>query len=407
MQASFFTNNRKQLLSKLDPHSMVVMTAFTTMQRDVDNAYEFQQESNFWYLCGIQDPDWLLIIDVDSGDEWLVSPELNRYQKSFLGGSTPEEAMQTSGIGTVVTQREGAALLQKLRAKKKQVYTVVPESLRVYKFQPNTAHRKLRAKLSGSKVVDLRPMIGKLRAIKQPAELEALQQAVDVTVDGVLALLPELKNYSYEYEADAKLYYEFRRRGAVHGFDPIVASGAKTCVMHAPAANDPIKDALLIDLGAMVNNYRADIARTLPLQPPSDRWVAVYEAVLRMHDHFLGLLKPGAPVKEVLLKDAYPYVGEEMLKLGILDKVKLDHSSVFKFMPHGITHGLGIDTHDPLGRPETFQENMVLTDEVGIYLPDEGFGIRIENDIVITKDGARNMAERLPIKLDQLQKMLQ
>jgi Xaa-Pro aminopeptidase len=186
-----------------------------------------------------------------------------------------------------------------------------------------------------------------------------------------------------------------------------VASGAKTCIMHAPAANDPLQHWLLLDVGARVRNYSADIARTVPLGQPTERWLQVYAAVERMHDHFLGLLKPGASVKEVLVKDAYLFVGEEMRKLGILDKIKLDHSSVFKFMPHSITHGLGIDVHDPLGRPETFQTNMVLTDEVGIYLPDEGFGIRIENDIVITEDGARNMAGRLPITLSGLQEMLQ
>lgn len=407
MEASFFTGNRQRLLKQLEPGSLVAIAAFTSMQRDGDNPFEFQQEGNFWYLCGIAEPDWLLLMDTDTGDEWLVAPQLNRYQQAFLGGSTAERATQTSGVRTVLEQREGAALLQKLRAKKKQVYTVVPESVRVYRFQANGAQRKLQAKLRGSKITDARPVLAKLRAIKQPAEVAAIQRAVDITVDGLTSLISELKHYRTENEADAKLYYEFRRRGAVHGFDPIVASGPKTCVMHSPASNDPITDWLLLDVGARINNYTADITRTIPLGQPSDRWLEVYAAVERMHDHFLTLLKPGANVREVLVKDAYPFVGEEMRKLGLIDKVKLDHSSVFKFMPHGITHGLGIDTHDPLGRPETFQENMVLTDEVGIYIPDEGFGIRIENDVVITADGVRNMAERLPITLTSLQKMLQ
>lgn len=106
------------------------------------------------------------------------------------------------------------------------------------------------------------------------------------------------------------------------------------------------------------------------------------------------------------MKDAYPFVGEEMVKLGLLKKPLLDHDHVFKFMPHGITHGLGIDVHDPLGRAEVFQEGMVLTNEVGVYIPDEGFGIRIENDMVITSDGARNMASKLPIDLAELTKMV-
>ncbi|HSE61541.1 MAG TPA: Xaa-Pro peptidase family protein [Candidatus Saccharimonadales bacterium] len=407
MQASFFTQNRKRLLKKLKPSSLVVLTAFTSMQRDVDQAFEFQQESNFWYLTGIEEPDWLLVIDADTGDEWLISPQLNRYQKNFLGGLTPDRATSVSGVPKVLEQREGMIFLNKLRANKKQVYTVVPESLRVYKFQPNPAPRKLVTKLKGSKIEDVRPIIAKLRAIKGPEELEMIQRAVDITIDGLAAVYAELKNYTHENEIDAKLYYEFRRRGAVHGFDPIIASGQKTCVLHSPAMNDPLGHSLLLDVGARVSNYTADITRTIPIGTPSDRWLQVYEAVVRMHDHFLALLTPGASVKDVIMKNAYPFVGEEMRKLGLVDKVKLDHTSVFKFMPHAIAHGLGIDTHDPLGRPETFEEGMVLTDEVGVYIPDEGFGVRIENDIVITKDGARNMAAKLPITLPELQKMLQ
>src|SRR5262249_16291916 len=144
---------------------------------------------------------------------------------------------------------------------------------------------------------------------------------------------------------------------------------------HSKASNDPLEGWLLLDVGARVHNYTADITRTIPLRQPTDRELEVYQAVQRMHDHFLEILKPGTNPRDVLMKDAYPFVGEQMVKLGVLKKPLLDHKHVFKFMPHGITHGLGIDTHDPLGRPETFAPGMVLTDEVGVYIPDEGIGI--------------------------------
>jgi Xaa-Pro aminopeptidase len=407
MEASFYAHNRRRLIQQLKPSSLVALAGFGAMQRAGDEAFEFKQESNFWYLSGIAEPDWMLFIDVDSGEEWLIAQELNMYKRAFLGGLTAERASQASGIANIVEKREGKELLHKLLAKKRHVYTLLPQSTRVYGFQQNTAnYRKLRTELRGKDIIDVRLPLAKLRAIKQPEELKAIQAAVDITIDGIEAVLKEIRQYKTENEIDARLYYEFRRRGAVHGFDPVIASGTKTCILHNPSSNDPINHSLLIDVGARVNNYTADITRTVPIEAPSQRWIEVYEAVERMHDQFLELLKPGAPARDAL-KQAYIFIGEEMRSLGIIDKVKLDYTSVFKYMPHAVGHGLGVDTHDPLGRPETFQENMVITDEVGVYLPDEGFGIRIENDIVITRDGARNMVARLPIALPELRKMLQ
>lgn len=406
MEAHYFAGNRNRLRGVLEPHSFVAMGGFIGMQRDVDQPFAFQQESNFWYLTGIEDPDWQFVMDVDTGEEWLLAPQLNSYTRHFLGGLSAEEAAKRSGIANIITKKEGKALVATLAAAKKHAYTVKPQDTRVYGFQQNPGPKRIIAQLKGCEVVDARLPLAALRGIKQPIEVEAIQKAVDITVDGLLATLPELKNYKQENDIDAKLYYEFRRRGATHGFDPIVASGSKTTILHSPASNGMLKDWVLLDVGARLNNFTADITRTIPLHAPTEREVQVYEAVQRMHDHFEAIIKPGASVKEVITKDAYPFVGEEMVKLGLIKKPTLDSKSVFKFMPHGITHGLGIDTHDPLGRPETFAEGMVLTNEVGVYIPEEGIGIRIENDMVVTKGGVRNMAAKLPIGLERLRSMV-
>ncbi len=405
MDAAFFAHNRAALRSKLQGNSFVALAGFGAMQCDNDQPFAFKQEGNFWYLTGIEDPDWQLFIDVDTGDEWLVAPLLSRYQQTFDGGLDADIAAKISGVKNVLGRQEGREILKKLLASKKHAYVLEPKTPKLYGFQPNAAPRKMWAATKSLERIDVRPTLAKLRAIKQPAEITAIQKAVDVTVDGLLALLPELKHYKNECEADAKLYFEFRSRGAVHGFDPIVASGAKTCILHAPAANDPLHDWLLTDVGARLGNYTADITRTLPLKQPTDRQVAVYEAVERMHNYFETLIKPGAQVKDTL-KNAYAFVGKEMVRLGLIDEPLLDEKHVFKYMPHAITHGLGVDVHDPLGKPQTFEQNMVLTNEVGIYIPEEGFGVRIENDMVITAAGACNMAAKLPINLADLQKLV-
>jgi len=405
MDAAFFTRNRATLRSKLKANSFVALAGFGAMQCDNDQPFAFKQEGNFWYLTGIEEPDWQLLLNVDTGDEWLIAPTLSRYQQTFDGGLSAANATKISGIKNVLDRQQGRTVLKKLLAGKKHAYVIEPKTPKLYGFQPNAAPRKVYAAAKSSERIDLRLTLAKMRAIKQPAEIAAIQKAVDITVDGLLALLPELKHYKNECEADAKLYYEFRKRGAVHGFDPIVASGAKTCILHAPAANDPLRNWLLTDVGARLNNYTADITRTVPLTVPTDRQRAVYEAVERAHDHFETLVKPGTSVKEVLT-DAYTFMGEEMIKLGLIDKPLLDNSHIFKYMPHAITHGLGVDVHDPLGQPQTFEQNMVLTNEVGIYIPEEGFGVRIENDMVITATGVKNMAAKLPISLDVLAKMV-
>ncbi len=407
MTHDFFTANRARLCAELAPGSLLVVTAFTQMQGNNDQAAPFAQEGNFRYLTGIEEADWRLIVDVDSGKEWLVAPARSFQQTMFDGGLTAEQAAATSGVQTVIEKREGAALLRQLLATKKQAFTIFPQSLRRYGMAPNPAQSRLVAQLKSIKVQDARLMLARQRAIKQPIELVAIQKAIDVTIDGFEVVLPQLKHMSAEYEVDGLLTNEFRRRGLTHGFDPIIAAGKNTCVLHHPLPKDRFvkNDWLLMDIGAKVDGYPADITRTIPIGTPSARHIQVYQAVQRMHEYAFGLLRGGIPAKEYMQK-AYQKVGEELKDLGLIDTIKMDQTSVFKYMPHAVSHGLGVDVHDPLGRPETLKESMVMTVEVGVYIPQEGIGVRIEDDVRITNDGAVNMSKRLPITLEKLQQML-
>ncbi len=407
MTHDFFTANRTRLCKELAPGSVLVVTAFTQMQGNNDQAAPFAQEGNFWYLTGLEEADWRLIVDVDSGKEWLVAPARSFSQTMFDGGLSVEQAVARSGVKTVVEKREGAALLRQLLTTKKQAFTVFPQSLRRYGMVPNPAQSRLVAQLKSVKVQDARLLLARQRAIKQSVELVAIQKAIDATIDGFEAVLPQLKNMSAEYEVDGVLTNEFRRRGLNHGFDPIIAAGKNTCVLHHPLPKDRFvnNDWLLMDIGAKVGGYPADITRTIPIGKPSARHIQVYQAVQRMHEYAFSLLHDGIPAKEYMQK-AYQKVGEELKDLGLIDTIKMDQTSVFKYMPHAVSHGLGVDVHDPLGRPEALKENMVMTVEVGTYIPEEGIGVRIEDDVRITKDGAVNMSKRLPITLEKLQQML-
>lgn len=408
MKSTFFSGNRQRLAKQLKPRSFVVMTAFMRMQGDNDGAAPFHQESNFWYLTGITEPDWRLVIDLDTAEEYLIAPHVNFVHQMFEGSLTPEEAKKVSGVQKVLTKREGSLLLKELAGKKKQAYTVLPQDLRLYGMAPNPAQRRLQAQLKGVTVTDLRLTLAKMRAIKQPEEIASLQTSIDITLDAFEELLPRLKNLHHEYEVDAILTAHFRKNGAVHGFEPIIAAGKNACVLHHPLPKDPLvqNDWLLLDIGAKVDGgYSADITRTVPIGNPSPRHVAFYGAVERMHDYTFNMLHDGVPAKECMEK-AYQNVGEELKKLGLITKIKMDYTSVFKYMPHAVSHGLGVDVHDSLGRPETLKENMTLTVEVGAYNPAEGIGVRLEDDILITKTGAINMSKRVPTRLEKLRKMI-
>lgn len=407
MKPDFFTRNRAALYAQLPKNSFVAIAGFTSMQGANDQASPFEQEANFWYLTGIEEPDWLFLADVDSGEEWLVSPNRNFARQMFDGAVMPEQATARSGVKNIAEKKEGMAILQRLLASKKQAYTVKPLPMRHYGLVPNPAPARLAAKLKGVEVIDARLTLARMRAIKQPEEITEIQVAIDVTIDGFTAVLKQLKNCRTEYEVDGILTGTFRGNGFTHAFAPIIAAGKNACVLHYPLPKAPLvqNDWLLMDIGARRDRYGADITRTIPVGDPSVRHIAVYEAVERMHTYFFNLLRDGADVKECFTA-AYKNVGEELKKLGVISTVKLDHTSVFKYMPHAISHGLGVDTHDPLGRPEKLLENMVLTVEVGAYLPEEGIGVRLEDDVRITKDGAINMSGALPISLAGLRKML-
>ncbi|MGH7196680.1 MAG: aminopeptidase P N-terminal domain-containing protein [Candidatus Saccharimonadales bacterium] len=408
LSTDFFIGNRRRLFEKLEPRSFVVITAFGEMQRGVDSSFKFEQEANFWYLTGIDAADWRLVIDVDTGHEWLIMPEIGEVRQIFDGSISAKEATISSGMKDILDPKQGDELLHKLLTTKQRAYTLKPLATDHYGFYANPAPRKLRLQLRGAKEVgDIRLALAKMRAIKQPAEIEAIQRAIDVTVHGFEHTLPLINEVEYEYQIEAELSHHFRNLGADgHAYDPIVAAGKNACTLHYIQNNAPLqgKKWLLIDAGARLGGYCADITRSLPINTPTERETNIYEAVKRVHDLAVSLCKPGQSTKEYM-EQTEAAMGEELVQLGLIKKAS-SQKELRSYFPHSISHGLGIDVHDPLGHPELFEEGMVLTVEPGIYIPDEAIGIRLENDIVITKDGPKNLSGQLPSDLASLMKMV-
>lgn len=396
MKPSFFRNNRKKLVEKIGG-ALVVIAAYNKTQRMNDMAHIFEQEANFWYLCGIEAADWLLIIDGNGQKSWLVAPEIDEVHQTFDGSLSSESAQLVSGVDSVVSHSEGRSLLRQLARKHSMVYTIGhPSYSAQYDFSLNANIMQTKQLLEQifARVQECNNELNELRAIKQPEEIVAIKKAVRTTISAfeqVKSCLPTLR---YEYEIAAEFDYEIKKRNARHAYDPIVAAGKNACTLHYTdnSARLAKPNLILCDVGARVDGYAADITRTLAYGNLTKRQIAVYAAVQKAQQQIIAMLKPGLSVTHYQSK-----VDTIMIDaLKSLCLVKTDNiAALRRYMPHAVSHGLGVDVHDSLGRPRYFEPNMVLTVEPGIYIPEEKIGVRIEDDILVTEKRATNLSAKL------------
>ncbi len=402
--ADFYVGNRRVLLESLPEHAVVVLAAHHNMQEAADTEFSFRQEPNFQYLTGIIEPDWRLVLDKDRAQAFLVRPQHNDVHIAFNGLLTPEDAMARSGVDKVMSQAQYGRWLKSAVASKKSFHTLLPQTqlARYMHLALNPAPRLLVRHLRGygATPIDCRSQLAKQRAIKQSPEIAALTEAIAVTSEGMKAAIEARHSFKREYEFEAVLSYEFLKRGAEGlAWKSIVAAGKHNCTMHHVNNMGHIKkgDWVVMDVGARVHGYVADIARTFPAGDSTARWQReIHTAVVEYHNAMMARIIPGAPISEYV-QYADQLLLETLRRLGLIKRKS--KREMRRRMPHAIGHGLGIDPHDSLARYETFQPGMVLTVEPGIYVPEREFGVRIENDILVTKDGNRNLSAALPIDI--------
>ncbi|HVV26301.1 MAG TPA: aminopeptidase P N-terminal domain-containing protein [Candidatus Saccharimonadales bacterium] len=403
--SEFFAGNRARLKGLFTGTAPIVITANGLLQRGADGAYGFAQDASFWYLTGIDEPDVLLVMDRDK--EYLIAPELSDYQKAFDGAESHALLARRAGIAKIYDGKEGWQQLAGRIKKVKHVATLAPPPARLeqYGLYVNPARASLVAKLKSYnaelQLLDLAPHLSRLRMIKQPAELRAIQAAIDITAASLKdAFRPsKLKKYATEYQLEAEIAYGFRKRGAAgHAFAPIVAGGKRACTLHNVANNAPLRaDELVVaDVGAEVEHYAADITRTISLSAASRRQQTVYKAVLEAQDYAMGLLKPGVRLREYE-HQVELFLGEKLRELGLIKTI--DHQKVRHYCPHATSHFLGLNVHDVGDYDRPLEAGTVLTVEPGIYIPEEAIGVRIEDDVLITDTGVKNLSRRLPREL--------
>lgn len=399
--AEFFIGNR-QRLRELSDEKLIVLTASGLTQRSGDSAFPFKQDASFWYLTGCNEPDIILVMDEHG--EYLIIPVRDAARVTFEGEIDKAELARLSGIEEVLDEIDGWQRLALTIKKSKKVATLAapPAYIEQIGLYTNPARSRLigRAKEQNSrlKIVDIGMHLACLRSVKQPMELKTIQQAIDITTQTLSEVLKS-PSYKYEYEIEAEITRGFRARGAAgHAFDPIVASGKHACALHYASNNGRLSknDLIVLDVGAEVENYAADITRTVALKKPSKRQDSVYTAVLSVHQHACSLLKPGSILKEYE-EEIERFMGGQLKNLGLIKVVNSEN--VRRYYPHATSHFLGLSTHDVGDRNQPLEPGMVLTVEPGIYIAEEHLGIRIEDDLLITENGAKILSAGLPRSL--------
>lgn len=394
---NFFAANRERLLKKVSGN-LVVMTSYASMQRSNDIAASFEQESNFWWLTGIETPGWWVIIDGIRNKSWIVAAVESSIQES-----AQVAALASSGVDGILTLDSGMHMLRELAKKHSIVRTLGEQPRSDYlNFSLNPAPRKMYDMLDRtfSTVQDCRRELAQLRAIKQPEELARIKKATNLTIAALEQVRSTLSERKYEYEIESELVHHFRTHGAKgSAYEVVVASGDNACNLEYTANNGKLKkrDLILIDAGARLQGYAAGIARTYCYGEPTKRQREIHKALQDARIQIIALLGPNLPIDKYQ-RDVDTIMQNMLVHLGLMAD-KHDTAAYRRYFPHAISHGVGVDAHDSLAKPHFFQPDMVLTVEPGVYIPEEGIGMRLADTIAITSSGITNLTARLSTDL--------
>ena len=423
LSSSFYTNTRKAFIANLKPNSLAVFNSNDIYPVGADSTLPFEQHRDIFYLSGIDQEESILILFPGAFDkkhrEILFVRKTDKQIAIWEGPKLNKiQAKEISGIQTIYWLEEFEKIFKTLSTQCETFYLNTNEH---YRQTVETQTREDRFIQWCKKEYPVHsteksnPILQKLRSIKSNEEIKQLQTACDITEIGIRRILSFLKPGVWEYELEAELIYEFlRNRSKGFAYDPIIASGANANILHYTDNNQQCKagELVLLDVAAEYGNYSADLTRTLPISGNfTKRQKAVYNAVLKVKNEATKLLIPGTIWKEFHV-EVGKIMTSELLGLGLLDKADIQNEkpespSYKKYFMHGTAHHLGLNTHDYGLLHLPMEANMVFTVEPGIYIPEEGFGVRLEDDVVIQKSGVPiNLMANIPIEIEEIENLM-
>lgn len=420
LPSAVFTKHRQRFMAKLKPNSIAVFNANDIYPISADSTLPFEQHRDLFYLTGIDQEETILILCPDAKDpkhrEMVFVRETNAHIAVWEGHKlTKSEAAAVTGIDHVQWTTDFEASFLELAKQAENIYINTNEHYRA-KVETQTREDRFiewcKQQFPKKNYEKSNFILQGLRGVKDPEEIAHIQQACDITEKGFRRILGFVKPGVWEFEIEAEFSHEFlSNRSKGFAYTPIIASGANSNVLHYIENSQQCKagELILMDVGAEYGNYASDMTRTIPVSGRfTPRQRAVYEAVLKVKDEATKLLIPG-----VLWKDYHVEVGKLMssalVDLGLLAKKEIsDNAEAYKkYFMHGTSHHLGLDTHDYGLLDEPMETNMVFTVEPGIYIPDEGFGIRLEDDVVVQATGTPvNLMTNIPIDPDEIEALM-
>ena len=420
---SFYINSRKAFMAELKPKSLAVFNSNDIYPIGADSTLPFEQHRDIFYLSGIDQEESILVLFPNAYEkkqrEILFIRKTDEHIAIWEGAKlTKAQANDISGIQTICWLEDFEAVFQKLSTQCDTFYFNTNEH---YRQSVETQTREDRfikwckKQYPAHSNAKSNPILQKLRSIKDDEEIKQLQTACDITEKGIRRLLSFLKPGIWEYELEAELVHEFlRNRSKGFAYEPIIASGMNANILHYTQNNQQCKagELVLLDVAAEYGNYSADLTRTIPVSGVfTKRQREVYNSVLRVKNEATKLLIPG-----MIWKDFHLEVGKlmtsELQGLGLLDKADIqnenpENPAYKKYFMHGTAHHLGLNTHDYGLLYLPMEANMVFTVEPGIYIPHEGFGVRLEDDVVIQKSGApTNLMKNIPIEVEDIESIM-
>ena len=417
-----FTKNRERFIKSMQKNSIAIFVSNDEVPSNGDALYPFKQNSDLFWLSGVIQEDSMVILFPDNPDpkyrEVLVLVRPNELKEKWDGKRLrSNEAQEMSGIKTIVWLDSLDGLLQPWIHLADTIYLDTNENDRKASLVETREYRFVKEMKSRYPLHNYQRtarIMKELRGIKTPQEIELLQQAIDITNNTFQRLLKIIKPGVMEYEIEAEIYHSFlSQKSTGPAYGSIIASGDRARTLHYVSNNQECKDGelILMDFGAEYGSYCADLTRTVPVNGKfGRRQKTVYNACLHLHDYAKSLLKPG-----ITIVDYTDKVGEEatqqFLKIGLLRKSDVknedpENRAYRKYLYHGISHHLGIDVHDLGTRTEPLKPGMVLTVEPGIYIEEEKMGVRIENNVWITRNGNKDLMSKIPITVEEIEALM-
>ena len=422
LSQEIFIKNRQRFTREMKPGSIAIFVSNDEVPVNADALYPFKQNSDLFWLSGIIQEDSMVILFPGNPDpkyrEVLVLVRPNELKEKWDGKRLRvEEARKISGIQTIVWLDSLDGLLQPWIHLADTIYLDTNENDRKASLLRTRDYRyvdELKARYPLHEFERAAKIMKELRAIKTPLEIEVLQRAIDITDNTFRRLLKFIRPGVMEYEIEAEIWHSFlSQRATGPAYASIIASGDRARTLHYVSNDQECKDGelVLMDFGAEYGGYNADLTRTVPVNGKfTRRQKTVYNACLHLHDFAKSLLKPG-----ITITDYTDKVGEaatqQFLKIGLLKKSDVknedpENRAYRKYLYHGISHHLGIDVHDLGTRTEPIKAGMVFTVEPGIYIEQERMGVRIENNVWITRNGNKDLMKNIPITAEEIESFM-